>query len=143
MYDLLRRTTLNILIEVERIINNLSFSSLTHNIYRHFYYDLPKWRCHTKANFLMEKYPQASKQKKEKHFFSMNCWWWFAAIPSMRDGLERGNQEKIIIHYGTQLMPSVVFLPQNWWHGHVCLQKWIFCCFMNWDSLQSARCHHL
>ncbi len=21
--------------------------------------------------------------------------------------------------------------------------KWIFCCFMNCDSLQSARCHHL
>ncbi len=47
------------------------------------------------------------------------------------------------IHYGTQLMPSVVFLPKNWWHSHACWQKWIFCCFMNCNSLQSARCHHL
>jgi hypothetical protein len=28
--------------------------------------------------------------------------------------------------YGTQLMPSVVFLPKNWLHGHVCLQNEFF-----------------
>ncbi len=30
------------------------------------------------------------------------------------------------IHYGTQLMPSVVFLPKNWGHRHVCLQNQFF-----------------
>jgi len=46
-------------------------------------------------------------------------------------------------HYGTQLMPPISFLLQNWWHSHVCLQNKIICFFMNWDSLQWARCHHL
>ncbi len=50
------------------------------------------------------------------------------------------------IHYGTQLMPSVVFLPKNWRHGHVCLQNDFFVVLWNvtaYNRLDVTICKQL
>ncbi len=59
-------------------------------------------------------------------------YFWFSSIGSWNWPIFAWN---ITIHYGTQLMPSVVFLPKNWWHGHVCLQKMNFLLFYELQQL--------